>query len=130
MVALIGLAVVSAALVHCAGTWAYAFFIILLDGQIAFHEPNRLISIAELGLAVALTLAGILFLIIAILGLKRNKLIQGSRVCPNCGVKLVHNVEPSRRGFGTRVRQLWQCSFAAARLGISPCGSRVGMVHI
>ncbi len=80
VIVLIGLAVVSAFLAHSAGTWAYAFFIILLDGTIAFHEPNSPILMADLGMAVALTLAGVLFLIIAILGLaKRNKLIEGGK---------------------------------------------------
>jgi len=120
MTTLIGLVIVSTFLVHTAGTWAYAFFIILLDGEIAFHEPNRPILMAELGMAVALTLAGVLFVIVAILGLrKRIKLIQEGRVCPHCGVKLVHNVEPSRRGVWARVRQLWRYSFAMARRGIS-----------
>lgn len=67
-----GLVVVSTLLVHCAGAWAYTFFIILRQGEVAFYEPVRPILMAEFGMAVAWTLAGIVFLVVALLGLKRR----------------------------------------------------------
>lgn len=70
--AMIGLVVVSSLLVHCAGTWAYTFFIMLRQGEITFYEPNRPYLMAELGMAAAWTLVGIIFLVVAILGLKRR----------------------------------------------------------
>jgi len=72
MIVYIGLAVVSAFLVHCAGTWAYVFFIILRKGEIALYEPNRPILMAEFGMAVVWTLLGFFFLVVALLGLKRK----------------------------------------------------------
>ena len=57
----IGLIIVSIFLVHCAGTWAYTFFIMLRQGEASFYEPNRLWLMAEFGLAVALTLLGLFF---------------------------------------------------------------------
>jgi len=68
----IGLAVVSAFLVHCAGTWAYIFFIILRDGEVTLYEPSKLIRTAEFGMAVVWTLAGIFFFVAAILSLKKK----------------------------------------------------------
>ena len=62
----IGLIVVSIFLVHCAGTWAYTFFIMLQQGEASFYEPNRLWLMAEFGFAVALTLVGLFFLGVAI----------------------------------------------------------------
>ena len=58
----IGLVIVSTFLAHCAGAWAYAFFIMLQQGEISFYEPSRLCVIAEFGLAVVLTLVGLFFL--------------------------------------------------------------------
>ena len=69
---LIGLAVVSALLAHCAGTWGYAFFIMLQQGEVSFYEPNRPWLMAEFGMAVVWTLLGILFLGVAISGLKKQ----------------------------------------------------------
>jgi len=68
----IGLAVVSAFLVHCAGAWTYVFLVILQRGEITFYEPNRLWLLAEFGMAVVWTLVGIIFLGVAIWGLKRR----------------------------------------------------------
>ena len=62
----IGLSIVSAFLVHCGGTWAYAFFIILQQGEVAFYEPNIPLAIVEFGVAVALTLLGLFYLGVAI----------------------------------------------------------------
>lgn len=64
-----GLLVVSAFLVHSAGTWAYVFFIILREGNIYLGEPNRLILMAEFGMAVVWTLVGIFFFGVALVGL-------------------------------------------------------------
>jgi len=72
MITLVGLAMVSAFLVHSAGTWAYAFFIIIRQGEVAFYEPNKLVLMAEFGIALLLTLAGIFFIGVAILGLKKK----------------------------------------------------------
>ncbi len=72
MITYIGLAVVSALLVHCAGTWAYTFFIILQQGEVSFYEPNRPWLIAEFGMAVVWTLLGFFFLAVALLGLKKQ----------------------------------------------------------
>lgn len=58
----IGLVIVSTFLAHCAGAWAYTFFIMLRQGEATFYEPNRLCVIAEFGLAVVLTLVGLFFL--------------------------------------------------------------------
>ena len=68
----IGLAIVSTFLVHCGGTWAYAFFIILQQGKVSFHEPSKVCLVAELGVAVTLTLVGFFFLGAAIWGMKRK----------------------------------------------------------
>ena len=68
----IGLVVVSTFLVHCAGTWAYTFFIILKEGKISFYEPSRLLVIAEFGLAVVLTLLGLFFLGVVIWEMRRK----------------------------------------------------------
>jgi len=67
-----GLLVVSAFLVHCAGTWAYVFFIILREGHIYLGEPNQPILMAEFGMAVVWTLVGIFFIVVAILGLLKR----------------------------------------------------------
>jgi len=76
-----GLLVVSAFLVHCAGVWAYTFFIILREGEIYLGEPNRPILMAEFGMAVVWTLVGIFFFVVAILGLvKRTRGGKGSEV--------------------------------------------------
>jgi len=64
--------VVSAFLVHAAGTWAYIFSIILREGKVTLYEPSTLIKTAEFGTAVVWTLAGIFFLVVAILGLKKQ----------------------------------------------------------
>ena len=72
MITYIGLAAVSAFLVHCAGTWAYAFFIMLRQGEVSFYEPNRPYLMAEFGMAVVWTLLGFFFLAVALLGLKRK----------------------------------------------------------
>jgi len=69
----IGLAIVSTFLVHCGGTWAYAFFIILQQGKVSFHEPSKACLLTELGLAVALTLLGFFFLGVAIWGMRRKR---------------------------------------------------------
>jgi len=69
----IGLAIVSTFLVHCGGTWAYTFFIILQQGKVSFHEPSKACLLVELGLAVALTLLGLFFLGVAIWEMKRKK---------------------------------------------------------
>ena len=69
----IALAIVSTFLVHCGGTWAYAFFIILQQGKVSFHEPIRPLVIVEFGLAVALTLMGLSFLGVAIWDMRRKK---------------------------------------------------------
>ena len=63
---------VSALLVHAAGTWAYIFFRILRDGEIFLYEPIRPIQIAEFGMAVVWTLVGVFFFVVAILGLKKK----------------------------------------------------------
>ena len=68
----IGLAIVSTSLIHCAGTWAYTFFIILRQGKISFYEPSRPWVIAEFGLAVVLTFLGLLFLSVAIREMRRK----------------------------------------------------------
>jgi len=36
----VGLILVSTFLVHCGGLWAYALFIMLQRGEIAFYGPN------------------------------------------------------------------------------------------
>jgi len=64
--------VVSALLVHSAGTWAYAFFIMLQQGEVSFYEPNKPWLMAEFGMAVVWTLLGIFFFVVAILGLKKQ----------------------------------------------------------
>jgi len=58
--------IVSTFLVHCAGTWAYTFFIILQQGEVSFYEPNRPLLMAEFGMAVVWTLVGLFFLGVAI----------------------------------------------------------------
>ena len=68
----IGLVIVSTFLVHCAGTWAYTFFIMLRQGEISFYESSRLCVIAEFGLAVALTFLGLFFLGVAIWEIRRK----------------------------------------------------------
>jgi len=65
----IGLLIVSTFLVHCAGTWAYTFFIMLQQGEISFYEPNRPWLMAEFGMAVVWTLVGLFFLSVAIWGI-------------------------------------------------------------
>ncbi len=72
VIALIGLAMVSIFLVHCAGTWAYTFFIILQQGEVSFYEPNRPWLMAEFGMAVVWTLLSFFFLAVALLGLKKQ----------------------------------------------------------
>ena len=67
----IGLIVVSTFLVHCAGTWAYTFFIMLQQGEISFYEHNRPLLMAEFGMAVVWTLVGLFFLGVAIWGSKQ-----------------------------------------------------------
>ncbi|MBA7654366.1 hypothetical protein ES703_62243 [subsurface metagenome] len=62
----IGLILVSTFLVQCGGTWAYAFFIILQQGEVTFYEPNGPLLMVEFGLAAALTLMGLFFLGVAI----------------------------------------------------------------
>jgi len=68
----IGLVVVSTFLIHCAGTWAYTFFIMLKEGEISFYEPSRPWVIAEFGLAVVLTLLGLFFLGVVIWEMRRK----------------------------------------------------------
>jgi hypothetical protein len=68
----IGLIVVSTFLVHCGGTWAYAFFVILQQGVVSFYEPNGPWLVAEFGLAVVLTLLGFCFFGVAISGMRRK----------------------------------------------------------
>ena len=68
----IGLVVVSTFLIHCAGTWAYTFFIMLKKGEISFYEPSRPWVIAEFGLAVVLTFLGLFFLGVAIWEIRRK----------------------------------------------------------
>jgi len=62
----IALVIVSTFLVQCGGTWAYAFFIILQQGEVTFYEPNGPLLMVEFGLAAALTLMGLFFLGVAI----------------------------------------------------------------
>ena len=69
----IGLAIVSTFLVHCGETWAYAFFIILQQGKVSFYEPSKACLLAELGLAVVLTLMGLSFLGVAIWEMRRKR---------------------------------------------------------
>jgi len=69
----VGLILVSTFLVHCGGTWAYAFFIMIRHGEVAFYEPNGPWLMAEFGLAVALTLMGLSFLGVTIWGMRRKK---------------------------------------------------------
>ena len=69
----IGLIVVSTFLVHCGGTWAYAFFIMIKRGEVVFYEPNGPWLMAEFGLAVALTLVGLSFLGMTIWEMRRKK---------------------------------------------------------
>ena len=68
----IGLIIVSIFLVHCAGTWAYTFFIMLQQGEISFYEPSRAWVIAEFGFAVVLTLLGLFFFGVAIREARRK----------------------------------------------------------
>ena len=68
----IGLIAVSIFLVHCAGTWAYTFFIMLQQGEASFYEPNRLWLMAEFGFAVVLTLVGLFFLGVVIWEARRK----------------------------------------------------------
>jgi len=68
----IGLVIVSIFLVHCAGTWAYTFFIMLRQGEASFYEPNRLWLMAEFGFAVVLTLLGLFFLGVVIWEARRK----------------------------------------------------------
>ena len=69
----IALVIVSTFLVHCGGTWAYAFFIMIKQGKISFYEPIRPLVIVEFGVAVALTLMGLSFLGVAIWDMRRKK---------------------------------------------------------
>ena len=69
----IGLVIASTFLAHCGGTWAYAFFIMIKHGEVAFYEPNGSWVMAEFGLAVALTLMGLSFLGVTIWGMRRKK---------------------------------------------------------
>ncbi len=62
----IALVIVSTFLVHSGGTWAYAFFIMLQRGEVAFYEPIRPLLMVEFGVAVALTLLGLFYLGVAI----------------------------------------------------------------
>ena len=63
----IGLVVVSVLLVHAAGAWVYIFFGILQRSEVALCELNRPILMAEFGMAAVWTLAGIFFLVMAII---------------------------------------------------------------
>jgi len=79
-----GLLVVSTFLVHCAGYWAYIFFIMFREGSIHLSEPNRPMLMADFGMAVVWTLVGISFMVVAILGLvKRTRGGKGSEVLPS-----------------------------------------------
>ncbi|KKL50472.1 hypothetical protein LCGC14_2305130 [marine sediment metagenome] len=74
-----GLLVVSAFLVHSAGTWAYIFFIILREGSVRLGESIRPILVSEFVMAVVWTLVGIFFFVVAILALfKRTRAGKGS----------------------------------------------------
>ncbi len=74
-----GLLVVSAFLVHSAGTWAYIFFIILREGSIRLGESIRPILVSEFVMAVVWTLVGVFFFVVAILALlKRTRAGKGS----------------------------------------------------
>ena len=68
----VGLIIVSTLLIHSAGTWAYAFFIMLQQGEVSLYERNRPLLIAEFGMAVVWTLLGIFFLGVAIRGIGRK----------------------------------------------------------
>ena len=68
----IGLVIVATFLVHTAGTWAYAFFVMLRQGEVAFYEPNKLVLMVEFGVALLLTLAGLFFLGMAIWEIRRK----------------------------------------------------------
>ena len=74
----IGLVIVSAFLAHCVGTWAYTFFIMIRQGEVAFCEPNKPWVVAEFGLAVAFTLVGLSFLGMVIWETLRNKKLKRS----------------------------------------------------
>ena len=69
----IALVIVSTFLVHCGGTWAYAFFIMIKQGKVSFYEPIRPLLMVEFGLAVALTLMGLSFLGVVIWDMRRKK---------------------------------------------------------
>ena len=69
----IALVAASTFLVHCGGTWAYAFFIMIKQGEVSFYEPIRPSLMVEFGLAVALTLMGLSFLGVAIWDMRRKK---------------------------------------------------------
>jgi len=66
------LIIVSALLVHSAGTWVYTFFIMLQQGEVSFYEPNRAWLMAEFGMAIVWTLLGLFFLGVAIRGIRRK----------------------------------------------------------
>ena len=68
----IGLVIGATFLVHTAGTWAYAFFVMLRQGEVAFYEPNKLVLMVEFGVALLLTLAGLFFLGMAIWEIRRK----------------------------------------------------------
>ncbi len=79
MITHLGLLVVSVFLVHCAGMWAYFFFIILRDGVITFGEPNRPVLVGEFVMAVVWTLVGIFFVVVAARELRRDRRRRKSR---------------------------------------------------
>ena len=39
-----------------AGTWAFAFYKILIDGSVKFYEPNPIILITEFSVVILVTL--------------------------------------------------------------------------
>lgn len=54
------------------GAWAFAFYEILRNGEVTFHEPNTVILITEFTIAIVLALVGLVALILVIRLLRRG----------------------------------------------------------
>jgi len=64
--------IASGFLVWCAGTWAFAFYRILRDGEVRFYEPNIVMLITEFTVAVALALVGVTFIVLVTIKAKKS----------------------------------------------------------
>ncbi len=57
-------------LAFCAGGWAFAFFVVFINGKFTLWEPSKSMTLFELSVAVFLTLCGV------ILSLSRTRYIK------------------------------------------------------